>query len=75
MAKTIEELRTELKETCEKTNTRYSGMEYLIKYYMESLHLTEKESIEYALKLFHDGTIEQIKFIGKDGKELWKRLT
>jgi len=45
-------------------------MEYLIKYYMDSLHWTEKESIEYALKLFHDGTIEQIKFIGKDGKEL-----
>ena len=68
--KTIEQLRAELKETCEKTNTRYSGMEYLIKYYTDSLHLSEKEAIEYALKLFQNGTIEQIKFIGKDGKEL-----
>ena len=68
--KTVEELRTELKETCEKHNTRLSGMEYLVNYYIKSLNWTEKEALEYALKLFHDGTITQIKLIGKDGNEL-----
>ena len=30
---TVEELRTELKDACEKYETRYSGMEYLVNYY------------------------------------------
>lgn len=68
--KTVEELRTELKDTCEKYETRYSGMEYLVNHYINSLNWTEKEALEYALKLFHDGTITQIKLIGKDGNEL-----
>lgn len=53
-----------------KTDTRISSMEYLIKYYMESLHWTEIESITYAIGLFKNGTIQQIKFIGKDGETL-----
>ncbi len=68
--KTVEELKRELKEMCEKTDTRISGMEYLIKYYMEILHWTEIESITYAIGLFKNGTIQQIKFIGKDGEVL-----
>ena len=60
----------ELKEMCEKTDTRISGMEYLIKFYMESLHWTEGEAITYAIGLFKDGTIQQIKLIGKDGEVL-----
>lgn len=62
----VEELRTELKDTCEKHETRYSGMEYLVNYYISSLNWTEKEALEYALKLFHDGIITQIKIIDKD---------
>jgi len=68
--KTVEELRAELKEICEKTNTRLSGMEFLVDYYKKSLGWTEKQAIEYAIGLFHNGTITQIKLIGKDGKEL-----
>lgn len=68
--KTVDELRVELKAACEKYETRYSGMEYLVNYYIKSLNWTEKEALEYALKLFHDGTITQIKLIGKDGNEL-----
>ena len=68
--KTVEELRTELKDTCEKYETRYSEMEYLVNHYIKSLKWTEKEALEYALKLFHDGTITQIKLIGKDGNEI-----
>ena len=68
--KTVEELRTELKETCEKHNTRLSGMEFLVNYYITSFKWTEKEALEYALKLFHNGTIAQIKIIGKDEKPI-----
>lgn len=68
--KTIEDLREELKEMCERTNTSLSGIEYLIKYYLESFKWTEAESINYAIGLFKNETIEQIKFIGKDGKPI-----
>ncbi len=68
--KTVDELRLELKAACEKYDTRFSGVEYLVNYYIISLKWTEKEAREQALKLFHDGTITQIKLIGKDGNEL-----
>jgi hypothetical protein len=66
--KTVEELRTELKDACEKYETRYSGMEYLVNYYITSLKWTEKEALQYVIDLFKNGTIEQIKIIDKDGK-------
>ena len=55
---------------CDKTNTSRSGMDYLVNYYIKSLGWSEEEACKYALSLFHDGTITQIKLIGKDGKEL-----
>lgn len=70
MNKTVEELRKELYEICDKTNTTRTGIEHLIKYYIESLCWTEEESIKYTIGLFHNGTIEQIKFIGEGGEEL-----
>ena len=42
----------------------------LVSYYIKSLGWNEEEACKYALSLFHDGTITQIKLIGKDGKEL-----
>ena len=66
----VEELRKELYELCDKTQTSRSGMDNLIKYYIDSLGWSEEESIKYAIKLFHNGTIEQIKFFGKDGEEI-----
>lgn len=68
--KTLEQLRTELKETCERTETRYSGMEFLVNYYIKQLGWTEEQSIEYALGLFKDGTITAIKLLNKDGEEI-----
>lgn len=70
MNKTVEELRKELYEICDKTNTTRTGIEHLIKYYIESLGWTEEEAIKYTIGLFHNGTIEQIKFIGEGGEEL-----
>ena len=68
--KTVDELRVELKAACEKYDTRYSGMEYLVNYYINSLNWTEKEALQYAVDLFKNGRIEQIKFIGNDGKPI-----
>ncbi|OQC50268.1 MAG: hypothetical protein BWX57_00423 [Tenericutes bacterium ADurb.Bin024] len=81
----VEELKRELKEMCEKTDTSISGMEYLIKYYMESLHWTEIESITYAMGLFKNGTIQQIKSLNsndflaeakelEDEDEVWRSV-
>lgn len=64
------EVRKQLYEMCDKTNTSRSGMDHLVNYYIKSLGRSEEEACKYALSLFHDGTITQIKLIGKDGKEL-----
>lgn len=68
--KNVEELRQKLKEICEETNTRLSGMEHLVNYYVNSLNWSEEQAIEYAIGLFHNGTIRKIKLLGKDGEEL-----
>lgn len=70
MNENIEKLREQLKEICEKTNTSFSGMEYLVKYYISDLHWSEEKAIEYAISLFHDGTIRKIKLLNSDGEEL-----
>ena len=64
------EARKQLYEMYDNTNTSQSGMDYLVNYYIKSLGWSEEEACKYALSLFHDGTITQIKLIGKDGKEL-----
>ncbi len=68
--KTVDELKAELKEICDKTNTKLSGMQFLVDYYIKSLGWTETQAYEYAIELFHNGTITQIKLIGKDGEEI-----
>ena len=60
----------QLYEMCDKTSTSRTGMDHLVNYYIKSLGWSEEEACKYALSLFHDGTITQIKLIGKDGKEL-----
>ena len=64
------EVRKQLYEMCDKTNTSRSGMDHLVNYYIKSLGWNEEEACKYALSLFHDGTITQIKLIVKDCKEL-----
>lgn len=69
--KTIAQLWQELKDTCKKTNTRLTGMEHLVKeYYMKQLGWDEQKALEYAISLFHNGTIQEIKLLGKDGEEI-----
>ena len=69
MGKTIEDL----KEICEQTNTSFSGIEKLIVYYEKSLHWSKDEAIAYAIGLFNNGTIDQIKVLGQDTKEIKSR--
>ena len=64
------EVRKQLYEMCDKTNTSRSGMDHLVNYYIKSLGWSEEETCKYALALFYDGIITQIKLIGKDVKKL-----
>ena len=66
MGKTLEDL----KEICKQTNTSYSGIEFLLKYYQESLHWPLDRASAYVIELFENGTIDSIKVLGKDGKEI-----
>lgn len=69
MGKTIEDL----KAICKQTNTSFSGIEKLIEYYEKSLHWSKDEAIAYAISLFNNGTIDQIKVLGQDTKEIKSR--
>ena len=70
MNQRVKELREQLKEICEKTDTKLSGMEYLVNYYINQLNWSEEKAIEYAIGLFHNGTIRQIKLLNSNGEEL-----
>lgn len=70
MTNKVEELKAKLYKTIEETNTSKKGMEILVDYYIKTLGWSEEQAYEYALGLFHDGTITQIKLFGKDGEEL-----
>ena len=65
-----DQLREQLYKICDETKTSRSGMDYLVNYYQENLGWSEKAALEYAILLFHNGTIQQIKLINKDGEEL-----
>lgn len=66
----IDELRKQLDDLCEKSQTSKSGMAKLVNYYIDSLGWSEEEAYKYACSLFKNGTIQAIKMIGKDGKEI-----
>ena len=61
------ELKAELYKLVDNTNTSRKGIDYLVNYYIQSLGWSEDEAIKYAIKLFEDGVIDEIKVI--NGKE------
>lgn len=66
----MKDLKQQLLKLCEKHKTSTEGINCLIKYYINSLGWTEDEAIRYAIKLFDNGTIDEIKIIGgTDGKD------
>jgi len=64
------EQRKTLYRKCDQTQTSKLGIDKLIEYYLNSLKWDEKQACDYALTLFENGTIDQIKVLGKDGKEI-----
>ena len=64
--KKIDELRKELYEYCDQSKTSRKGIEYLVNYYINSLGWTEESALIYAIGLFRNDTIRQIKLFGKD---------
>ena len=63
-------LKEKLEAKCKETNTSIHGINLLLEYYKSSLGWDEDKAINYVLELFNNGTIDTIKFIGKDGNEI-----
>jgi len=59
-----EELRKKLYDLCEKTETSKKGIDMLVNYYINSLGWDEKQSLTYAMGLFKNDVIDEIKVIG-----------
>ena len=57
------ELKERLYELVEKTKTSKAGIDYLVNYYINSLGWSEDEALRYAIRLFEDGVIDEIKII------------
>ena len=60
-----DELRSELYELCDETETPREGMECLVNYYIHSLGWDEKTALIYAIGLFHNDIIKLIRQIKK----------
>lgn len=63
----MSDYKQKLIELCKAKGAMIQGIEYLIEYYKKSLGWSEKQAVEYALKLFEDGTIDSIMVISKKG--------
>ncbi len=61
------ELKVKLYKLVDDTNTSRKGIDFLVNYYIQSLGWSEDDSLRYAIKLFEDGVIDEIKVI--NGKE------
>ena len=47
--------REELYKICDETNTRKSGIDYLLAYYQSSCNMTEQEAIDYTIGFLRMG--------------------
>ena len=70
MNESIKELREKLYNICDETNTRKTGIDYLVNYYINSLGWSEEQALKHTIGLFQNGTIREIKLFGKDGEQL-----
>ena len=66
----LKDLNAKLDKICDDTKTSKKGIRCLVDYYIQSLGWREVDAVKYTIGLFENGTIEQIKVIGKDGKEI-----
>ena len=63
----MSDYKQKLIKLCKAKGAKIQGIEHLIEYYQKSLGWSEQQAIEYALKLFEDGTIDSIMVISKKG--------
>ena len=50
-------------------------MNHLVDYYVSSVGMSEKEAVDYAIGLFHNGTIQEIQFNWKRRKRDIKKVS
>lgn len=60
------QLKEKLQALCKETDTNEKGIKLLIEYYQDALGWSEEKAIAYAIELFENGTIAEIKVLGKD---------
>ena len=63
----MSENKQKLIEFCKAKCLKIKGIEHLIEYYQKALGWSEQQAVEYAIKLFEDGTIDSIMVISKEG--------
>ncbi len=63
----MSDYKQKLIELCKAKGAKIQCIEHLIEYYKKSLGWSEQKAIEYAIKLFEDGTIDSIIVISKKG--------
>lgn len=63
----MSDYKQKLIKLCKAKGAMIQGIEHLIEYYQKALGWSEQQAIEYALKLFEDGTIDSIMVISKKG--------
>lgn len=63
----MSDYKQKLIKLCKAKGAKMQGIEHLIEYYQKALGWSEQQAIEYALKLFEDGTIDSIMVISKKG--------
>ena len=66
----LQDLELILNEFIKRTDTSSKGIELLIDYYIKTLGWSKEQAVEYAIRLFENGTIDSIKVInGKGGND------
>lgn len=63
----MSENKQKLIELCKTKGAKIQGIKHLIEYYKKSLGWREQQAVEYAIKLFENGTIDSIMVISKEG--------
>ena len=63
----MSDYKQKLIELCKAKGAKIQGIAHLIEYYQKALGWSEPQAVEYAIKLFEDGTIDSIMVISKEG--------
>lgn len=63
----MSDYKQKLIKLCKVKGAKMQGIEHLIEHYQKALGWSEPQAVEYAIKLFEDGTIDSIMVISKEG--------